>query len=112
MTVATTGNMTVDQNVKTERIEAHTVGGNVIVNLTPRFGAEIDATVLTNDADAPGVYSDFNGLTTKREQVGAKTKIHITGKINGGGEKLTLYADGGDIHITNQASATISVTPP
>lgn len=104
--------VTVDQNIKTERIEAHTTGGNVIVNLTPRFGAEIDATVLTNDADAPGVYSDFNGLTTKREQVGAKTKIHMTGKINGGGEKLILFADGGDIHITNQASATISVTPP
>jgi DUF4097 and DUF4098 domain-containing protein YvlB len=104
--------VTVDQNVKTERIEAHTVLGNVIVNLTPRFGAEIDATVFTNDADAPGVYTDFNGLTTKREQVGAKTKIHTTGKINGGGEKLLLFADGGDIHITNQASATISVTPP
>ncbi len=104
--------VTADQNVKSERIEAHTTLGNVIVNLTPKFAAEIDATVLSTDPDAIGIYSDFNGLTTKREQVGAKTKIHTTGRINGGGEKLVLFADQGDIHITNQASATISVTPP
>jgi DUF4097 and DUF4098 domain-containing protein YvlB len=104
--------VSVDINSKSGRIDAHTTMGNVIVNLTPRFAAEIDATVLTTDADANGIYSDFGGLTTKREQVGGKTKIHTTGKINGGGEKLTLYSEQGDIHITNKAGATISVTPP
>ena len=104
--------ISVDPNTKTQRLEAHTTFGNVIVNLTPRFGAEIDATVLTTDADTNGIYSDFNGLTTKREQVGSKTKIHTTSKINDDGEKLTLYTEQDDIHITSQTSATISVTPP
>src|SRR5258706_370751 len=49
--------LTVDPNVKTERIEEHTVGGNLIVNLTPPFGAEIDPTALPNHADAPGGHS-------------------------------------------------------
>lgn len=104
--------VSVDVNTKSNRIDAHTTMGNVNVNLTPRFAAEIDATVLTTDAEANGIYSDFGGLTTKREQVGGKTKIHTTGKINGGGEKLTLYSEQGDIHLTNKAGATISVTPP
>jgi DUF4097 and DUF4098 domain-containing protein YvlB len=104
--------ITVDPNAKSQRLEAHTTQGNVIINVSPKYGAEIDATVMTSDPDANGVYSDFNGLMTKREQVGGKTKIHATGKINGGGEKMTLYAEGGDIHITSKASAAISVTPP
>jgi DUF4097 and DUF4098 domain-containing protein YvlB len=99
-----------DTNVKTPRMEAHTTFGNIVVNLTARAGADIDATVLTSDPDANGIYSDFKGLMTKREQVGDKTKIHTTGKINGGGEKLTLFAEQGDIHITAQAGAAISVT--
>jgi DUF4097 and DUF4098 domain-containing protein YvlB len=104
--------ITVDPNARSQRLEAHTTQGNVIINVSPKYGAEIDATVLTSDPDANGVYSDFNGLMTKREQVGSKTKIHTTGKINGGGEKMTLSAEGGDIHITSKASAAISVTPP
>lgn len=99
-----------DPNVKTQHIEAHTTLGNIVINLTTRAGAEIDATVLTSDPDANGIYSDFSGLVTKKEQVGGKTKIHATGKINGGGEKLTLFADQGDIHITSKAGAAISVT--
>lgn len=99
-----------DPNVKTQRMEAHTTFGNIVVNLTPRAGADIDAVVLTSDPDTNGIYSDFKGLVTKREQVGDKTKIHATGKINGGGEKLTLFAEQGDIHITTQAGAAISVT--
>ncbi len=99
-----------DPNGKTQRMEAHTTLGNIVINLTTHAGAEIDATVLTSDPDANGIYSEFKGLVTKREQVGDKTKIHATGKINGGGEKLTLFAEQGDIHITSQAGAAISVT--
>jgi DUF4097 and DUF4098 domain-containing protein YvlB len=99
-----------DPNVKTQHMEAHTALGNIVVNLTARAGAEIDATVLTSDPNANGIYSDFKGLVTTREQAGNKTRIHATGKINGGGEKLILNAEQGDIHITSKAGAAISVT--
>lgn len=103
--------ITTDPNAKTLKLDAHTTFGNIILNLQPRFGADIDATVITSDADANAIHSDFGGLTIRREQVGNKTRIHATGKINGGGEKVTLTAEEGDIHISAQTSATISLVP-
>jgi DUF4097 and DUF4098 domain-containing protein YvlB len=98
------GDITVssDPTQKTQRISAHTGRGNVTINLSPRFHADIDATVLTSDADAEAIYSDFKGLQIRKEQVGGgRTKVRATGKINGGGERLELYAEDGTIHISS-----------
>jgi DUF4097 and DUF4098 domain-containing protein YvlB len=93
--------ITSDPTQRTQRITAHTARGNVIVNLTSRFGADVDATVLTSDSDADPIFSDFNGLHIRKEQVGGKTRVRATGKINGGGEKLELYAEEGTIRISS-----------
>ncbi|HEV2720620.1 MAG TPA: hypothetical protein VG323_11425, partial [Thermoanaerobaculia bacterium] len=89
-----------DANVKTQRIIARTARGNVTLHLAPRFGADVDATVLTSDNDSDAIVSDFQGLQIRKEQVGGKTKVRATGKINGGGERLELYAEEGTIHIS------------
>jgi DUF4097 and DUF4098 domain-containing protein YvlB len=100
-----------DPNVRTLHMEAHVTLGNITVNLPPRFAAEIDATVITSAPDTNTINTDFPGLAVRRELVGTKTKIHVTGRINGGGEKLLLYAEEGSIHLTTQTGAAISVTP-
>jgi DUF4097 and DUF4098 domain-containing protein YvlB len=106
------GDITIDADPiqRTQRMSAHTLRGNVIVNLPARFGADIDATILTTDPDAEVLHSDFNGLQIRKEQVGGKTRVHATGKINGGGERLELTTDDGTIHITSQATNPITVT--
>ena len=102
-------NLTADPLQRTQRIQAHTLQGNIILNVSPHFGAEIDATVLTSRPDANAIRSDFNGLTIKREQVGSKTRIHATGKLNGGGDRVELFAEEGDIHISNVATSPVTV---
>jgi DUF4097 and DUF4098 domain-containing protein YvlB len=99
-----------DPTQKTQKISARTSRGNVTLNLSPRFGADVDATVLTSDNDAEGIYSDFAGLQIRKEQVGAKTKVHATGKINGGGERLELYAEDGTIHLNSSTASPATVT--
>lgn len=100
-----------DPNQRTQRMTAHTVRGNVIVNLSPKFGADIDVTILTSDPDADVLHSDFNGLNIRKEQVGGgKTRVRATGKINGGGERLELTTDDGTVHLTSQATNPITVT--
>lgn len=94
-------NITADPQQRTQRISAHTGRGNVTLNLSTRFGADVDATVMTSDSDAEAIYSDFNGLQIRKEQVGGKTRVRATGKINGGGERLEIYAEEGTIHISS-----------
>ncbi|MGZ7033225.1 MAG: hypothetical protein ACXVIJ_14790, partial [Thermoanaerobaculia bacterium] len=67
-------------------IEAKTGRGNVVLNVSPRFAADIDATVITSDAEANRIDSDLTGLTIRREPSGQRTRIHATGKVNGGGD--------------------------
>jgi hypothetical protein len=105
-------NVTVDPNHRTQRISAHTARGNVTVNLSPRFAADIDATVLTSDNDADAIYSDFPGLQIRKEQAGAKTKVRATGKINGGGDRVELYAEEGTIHISSSLVPVKAAVPP
>jgi len=95
------GDITVgsDPNQKTQHIAAHTARGNITLHLSPRFGADVDATVLTSDSDNDAIYSDFKGLQIRKDQVGGKTRFRATGKINGGGERLELYSEEGTIHI-------------
>lgn len=104
-------NITVDPTAKSQKIGARTTRGNVILNLTPRFAADVDATVITSDAAANSIQSDFNGLTIKRDRVNGKTRIHATGKINGGGEKVELYAEEGEIHLSVQSSSPMTISP-
>jgi hypothetical protein len=102
-------NITVDQSQKTQKIDSRTAQGNIILNLPLRFAADIDATIVTSDATANGVHSEFAGLSIKREQVGGRTRIHATGKFNGGGDRIELYAEEGDIHFTTQVGNPISI---
>lgn len=101
-----------DPGQKTQKIEARTSQGNITIYLSQIFGADIDATILTSDPDANTIRSDFNGLQIKREQVGAKTRIHATGKLNGGGERVELYAEEGEIHLSNMTTSPVTIMPP
>jgi DUF4097 and DUF4098 domain-containing protein YvlB len=110
----TSGDITLtgDPNQRTLKVTARTLQGNVILNVNPRFGADIDATILTSDPDMNEMHIDFTGLTVRREQVGAKTRIRATGKVNGGGERVELYAEEGDIHISAQTISPIRLANP
>jgi len=103
--------ITMDPAQKSARVDAKTARGNVTLNLTPAFAADIDAIVMTSDIDADAIRSDFNGLAIRKEQVGAKTKVHATGKINGGGERVELYAIEGTISISSQSSPVLTTVP-
>jgi hypothetical protein len=110
----TSGDITItgDPRHRSLRMIAHTMQGNLILNVSPRFGADIDATILTSDPDVNEMHIDFTGLTVRREQVGAKTRIHATGKVNGGGERVELYAEEGDIHISAQTITPVRLANP
>jgi DUF4097 and DUF4098 domain-containing protein YvlB len=89
-----------DATSKSQRVDAKTAKGNVVLNVSPQFAGEIDATILTDDPEADTFLSDIPGLSVSRDQVGGKTRVRATGKINGGGEKVVLHATGGDIRIS------------
>jgi DUF4097 and DUF4098 domain-containing protein YvlB len=110
----TSGDITLtgDPKQRTLKVTARTQQGNVILNVSPRFAADIDATILTSDPDVNEMHIDFTGLTVRREQVGAKTRIRATGKVNGGGERVELYAEEGDIHISAQTVSPIRLANP
>ena len=101
--------ITVDPNVRSEKLTAKTTRGNIVLNLSPHFGADIDATIVTSDPDSNAVHSDLQGLTITREPDGKRTRIRATGKINGGGERVELYAEEGNIDIALQSQAPITV---
>lgn len=105
--------ITLDPGIRTQRVDARTAKGNIVVNITPRFAGDIDATILTASPDANAIHSDFPALSIRREQVGGKTRIRAMGKINGGGERVELYVEDGDITINSQAQSPVTVvTPP
>lgn len=110
----TSGDVTItaDPKQKSVKMTARTLGGNIVLNVSPRFAADIDATILTADPDVNEMHIDFNGITVRREQVGNKTRIRATGKINGGGERVELYAEEGDIHISAQNITPIRLVTP
>jgi DUF4097 and DUF4098 domain-containing protein YvlB len=104
--------LTADPAQKTIKVTARTLQGNIVMNVSPRFAADIDATILTSDPDMNEMHIDFNGISVRREQVGNKTRIRATGKINGGGERVELYAEDGDIHISAQNVTPIRLANP
>ncbi|HET7712474.1 MAG TPA: DUF4097 family beta strand repeat-containing protein [Thermoanaerobaculia bacterium] len=95
-----------EANVKSASVAARTAEGNVVLNVSPSFAADIEAVVTTSDPSAEGIRSEF-GLAIHREQVGGRTRIRATGKINGGGEKIELSADEGSIRISAQAVPSV-----
>jgi DUF4097 and DUF4098 domain-containing protein YvlB len=99
----TSGDITISIDPARNRsgVQAKTGKGNVVLNVTPKFAADVDATIVTSDADADTFLSDIPGLSISRSQLGnGKTRIRATGRINGGGEKVVLHATDGDIRIT------------
>lgn len=95
--------ITIDPQLHRDTIFAKTSQGSVILNVSPNFAADIDATVLTMDDDPSVIRSDFNGLQIRRDQVGKKTRIRATGKLNGGGDRVEIYAEDGNIRITGDS---------
>lgn len=95
--------ITIDPSSKSEKVTARTAKGNVILNVTPAFSADIDATVVTSDPAMNHIMSDLTGLQFRREQIGGKTRIRATGKVNGGGDRVELYAEDGGIQISTRA---------
>ncbi len=97
--------ITVDGDTRTNKITAKTAKGNVMINVLATFAADVDATVITSDPDSNNITSDLAGLQYRREQIGGKTKLRATGKVNGGGDRLELYAEDGGIQISTHAGA-------
>jgi hypothetical protein len=100
--VTESGDVTInlDRAAKKQKIDALTEKGNVVLNVGPQFGAELDLTVLTDDPANNTIATDFPGLSISRDQFEGKTRIRATGKVNGGGERVTLQATGGSIRIS------------
>ncbi|MEA2337644.1 MAG: hypothetical protein QOE82_1651, partial [Thermoanaerobaculia bacterium] len=59
----TSGDITItgDPAQKSLPVTARTLQGNIVLNVTPRFAADIDATILTSDPDMNEMHIDFNG---------------------------------------------------
>ncbi len=91
-----------DSNSHSQRVIAKTTKGNVLLTIGQHFGAEVDATVLTSNEETNPIHADFPGLTIKRDQFNGKTRLHATGKIGAGGEKVELYSEEGEIRITQK----------
>lgn len=101
----------VDRASRSEKIEARTAKGNVMLHVGTGFGADIHATIITADPNADTIASDIPGLAISREIVGGKTRISATGRINGGGHKVVLEATGGDIRISTAPIGPTVVRP-
>ena len=100
-----------DPLIHSAAVDAKTSEGNVTLYVNAQIAADIDATLLTSDPDANSIRSDFPGLNIRREQVGKKTRIRATGKVNGGGDRVSLYAEDGDITIRT-VMGSVGVSSP
>ncbi len=97
--------VTVDRTLTKQTIDLQTGKGNILLNVGPQFGADVDLTVLTSDTGANAIQSELQGLSISREEVDGKTRVRATGKINGGGERVTMQATG-SIRITTTPAGT------
>jgi DUF4097 and DUF4098 domain-containing protein YvlB len=104
--------ISMDPRFKTQKVDAKTTGGNITLKVSPAFGATVEANVSTSADNPNAITSDLPGLTIIREQVGKRMRIKATGRINGGGEKITLNAEDGDIHIVTQTVPPITLMEP
>ena len=76
-----------------------------------QMASDIDAMIVSAEPDVYSISSDFKGLQVTTEQVGGKTRVRAMGKINGGGERVELYAEEGDIHISNLTTNPVTIMP-
>ncbi|HEY2323003.1 MAG TPA: DUF4097 family beta strand repeat-containing protein [Thermoanaerobaculia bacterium] len=98
-----------DPIIRSAAVDLKSSEGNLTLYVNSQLAADIDATLITSDPDANSIRSDFPGLTIRRDQVGKKTRIRATGKVNGGGDRVSLYAEDGDITIrTTMSGAGVS----
>lgn len=99
--LTSSGDVTIalDPGVRSAAVDLKTEQGNVMITVSGQLAADIEATLVTSDPDANAIHSDFAGLTLRRDQVGTKTRIRASGKVNGGGDRVYLYAEDGDITI-------------
>lgn len=102
----------VDPTSRRESINARTAKGNIVLNVSSAFGADVEATIVTSDPTGDTIVSDIPGLSISRDQIGGgKTRVHATGKLNGGGARVVLEATGGDIRISTQPAGPTVVRP-
>ena len=57
------------------------------------------------------IHSQLPGLSIIRDQVGARTRIRGVGQINGGGRKVELFVEEGDVHIRSGPTPRMVVMP-
>ena len=92
--------ITVDRLSRRQKIDAQTEKGNVVLNVGSDFGADVDITLVTSRPDVNVIHSDFPGLSIRKEPLpGGRTRVYATGKINGGGERLSVQAADGSVRI-------------
>ena len=103
--------VTMDNSINTQKVNARTDKGNIVLNVHPQFAADIDATILTSDPAADTIFSEIGNLSITKEEVGKKTRVHAVGKINGGGQRIVLQATDGDIRISNTPAGPTVVRP-
>jgi DUF4097 and DUF4098 domain-containing protein YvlB len=94
--------ITLVPSVKTQRVDARVTGGNILINAGPGFGAEIDATIVTSNPNDNSIRSDFPGLTFTTEQAGGRSRLRAVGKINGGGQRMVLSVEEGNIQLRSK----------
>ena len=100
-----------DPAQKSEKVFARTQKGNIVLNIPPGLGADVEAIVISSDPNANLIRTDLAGLSIQRDQVNGKTRLHATGKINGGGERIELYAEDGGILISSDSARVSPVVP-
>lgn len=107
------GDITVmfDPMIRTSPVELHANEGNIVLNVSPAFAGDFEAVIVTSSDDANHIQSDVPGLSLIKERVGDRTVIRAVGKSNGGGEKVSLRAEFGDIHIRTRPAQQIIVAP-
>lgn len=101
----------VDPMIRAARIDLNASAGNVVLSVSPAFAADIEVVIVTSSDDANHIVSDIPGLSIIKERVGNRTVIRAVGKVNGGGEKVSLRAEFGDIHIRTRPVRQIATSP-
>lgn len=88
-----------DKSVKNNAIDLSTSGGNIFLSLPDNIKADVFAQITVyNKWDKSEIRSDFP-LDISKEKRGSKLIITGRGRINGGGDEITLKTSGGNINL-------------
>ncbi|MEO8216078.1 MAG: DUF4097 family beta strand repeat-containing protein [Acidobacteriota bacterium] len=91
--------ITIDPKLRSNPVAAVSIGGNIVLTIPPGFRADLELIVDTLGPEMNRIHTDFGGMSVTREQIGPKTRIRAVGKLNGGGDRIQLTVDEGDIQI-------------